>query len=401
VLIAADAGSAVSIGSAAVAALVAILGVMGYQSRRARLSAIRSAFNDVVGALASDDTRQQLAAAVLLRRFFDPTSELGARDVLGRRRAPYSGEALSVMAAVLRGLPSGDLQKLLADGLAYAPTLEGADLQRTNLQGSYLPVRRSDGSLERADFYRADLSGASLKEARAANAVFYQARLRGTVLRDAKLWDANFFEADVTGANFAGARLAGASFAECRGVPAELEPFLDSARRYTSADPAPEPAHDRPSRPAVFFSLPSTRTPSQEAIRDRLATLLRREGLTVQQLLRTEYPPSNAMSEICRRLTGCAGAVVFGMCPADDAEGEPSAGVTPWAHVEAGMAYGCNLPLLIVREPGVGSGAFDNAVAGHRTYMLDLVERWEDDAVVTAIRPWLSELGIPPTGHGY
>lgn len=254
-------------------------------------------------------------------------------------------------------------------------------------------MRHIEGTLERADFYRADVSGGSLKGARAANAVFYQARLRGTVLRDADLRGANFFEADVTGANLAGARLADASFAESRGVPAELEPFLDSARRYTSLEPAPEPARDRPSRPAVFFSLASSHTPLQEAMCDRLATLLRREGLTVKRLLRTDYPPSNAMSEIYRRLTGCAGAVVFGMCPADAAKDESAAGVTPWVHVEAGMAYGCTLPLLIVREPGVCSGAFDDAVAGHRTYMLDLVDQWEDEAVMTAIRPWLSELG--------
>ena len=379
-------------GSAVIAAFVAILGLMGYQNRRARLSAIRTAFDDVVGALASDGARQQLAAAVLLRRFFDPTSELGARDVLGRRRAPYSGEALSVMAAVLRGLPSGDLQKLLADGLAYAPTLEAADLQRTNLQGAYLPVRRTDGSLEGADFYRADVSSGSLKGARAANAVFYQARLRGTVLRGADLRGANFFEADVTGADFGGAQLANASFAESRGMPAELEPFLDSARRYTSEEPAPEPAQERPSRPAVFFSLPSSRTPSQEAMCDRLATLLRREGLTVQRLLRTEYPPSNAMSEIYRRLTGCAGVVVFGMCLANAAKEQSSAGATPWVHVEAGMAYGCTLPLLLVREPGVDSGAFDDVVAGYGTHMLDLVDQWDDETVMTAIRPWVSEL---------
>ena len=391
-LIAADVGSAVSIGSAVVAALVAVLGVMGYQNRRARLSAIRTAFNDVVGALASDDSRQQLAAAVLLRRFFDPTSELGARDLLGRRRAPYSGEALSVITAVLRGLPAGDLQKLLADGLAYAPTLEGADLQRTNLQGAYLSARRIEGKLERADFYRADLSGGSLKKARAANAVFYQARLRGTVLRDADLRAANFFEADVTGANFAGARLEGASFADSRGVPAELEPFLDLARRYTSVEPAPAPVRERPTRPAVFFSLPASRTPSQEAMFDRLATLLQREGLRVERLLRTDYPPSDALSEIYRRLTGCAGAVVFGIGPTDPAKHESSPGVTPWSHVEAGMAYGCNLPLLIVRAPGVDSGAFDDAVAGHRTYILDVMDQWEDEEVVKAIRPWLSDL---------
>ena len=394
-LIAADVGSVISIGSVVVGSLVAILGVMGYQNRRARVSAIRTAFNDVVGALASDAEREQLAAAVLLRRFFDPTSELGARDLFGRRRSPYSGEALSVMAAVLRGLPSGDLQKLLADGLAYAPTLEGADLQRTNLQGAYLYSRRIGGTLERADFYRADLSGGSLNGGRAADAVFYQARLRGTVLRDADLRGANFFDADVTGANFEGARLEGASFADTRGVPAELEPFLDSARNYASEAPAGAPPRDLQSRPAVFLSLPSDRTPSQEAMCDRLATLLRQERLTVQRLPRNDYPPSDALSEIYRRVTGCAGVVVFGMRAADSAQHESSPGVTPWTHVEAGMAYGCNLPLLIVREAGVDSGAFDDSVAGHRTYILDVVDGWEDDAVVKAIRPWLSELVRP------
>jgi hypothetical protein len=88
-------GASVSITSAVVAAIVALLGVLGYQNRRARLSAVRGAFNDVVTGLASDDSRQQLAAAVLLRRFFDSSSELGVRDFLGRRRCPYSGEAFS------------------------------------------------------------------------------------------------------------------------------------------------------------------------------------------------------------------------------------------------------------------------------------------------------------------
>ena len=85
VLFAADVGASVSIGSAVVGALVAIFGVMGYQSRRARLSAIRSVFNDVVSALASAERERQLAGAVLLRRFFERSSELAVRNLLGRR----------------------------------------------------------------------------------------------------------------------------------------------------------------------------------------------------------------------------------------------------------------------------------------------------------------------------
>ena len=385
-------GSVVSIAAAVIGALVAILGALGYQNRRARMSSIRTVFSEVVTSLASNETRQQLAAAVLLRRFFDSTSELGVRDLRGRTRLPYAEEALSVMAAVLRGLPAGDLQKLLADGLAYAPTLEGADLQRTNLQGAYLSGRWSDGTLERADFYRADLSGGSLKGARARNAVFYQARARGTVFRDADLRGANFFEADLTGATFRDALLGGASFASARGVPPELEPCLDPTRRYTSAAPAPGPP-PKVARPmAVFISLPSSRRPAQSAAYARLEALLRHEGLAIERLPPIDYPPSDALSEIYRRISGCAGAVVFGMCLDPAAADAASPGVTPWSHVEAGIAYGCNVPLLIVREPGVNAGVFADAVAGYHTYMLDLSDRWDDAAVLATIRPWLSDL---------
>ena len=59
----------------------------------------------------------------------------------GGKGTPYAGEALNVITATLRNVETGSFQKLLADGLAYAPTLKGADLQKTNLQGAYLGAR--------------------------------------------------------------------------------------------------------------------------------------------------------------------------------------------------------------------------------------------------------------------
>ena len=211
------------------------------------------------------------------------------------------------------------------------------------------------------------------------------------MFRDADLRGANFFDADLTGANFAGAQLQGASFALARGVPVELEPFLDTDRRCESAAPAPGPAHARSTQRAVFLSLPSHRTAAQETVCDRITTLLRREGYESERLPRVEYPPSDAFSEIYRRMSGCVGVIAFGMRQSQDADGE-SAGATPWTHVEAGMAYACNLPLLIAREASVNSGAFDDSVVGHRTFMLNVDGPWDDDAIVRAMRPWLAQL---------
>ena len=187
--------------------VVTAFGYIGYQRRRDRLAAIRKTFDDVIGILASNNEEQRLAGAILLRRFFDETSELGLSTLLPpRRRAPYAQEAVSVIAAVLRGLQSGNFQKLLADSLAYAPDLKRVDLQKTNLQNSYLLPRRKGVTLERVDFYRADLSGATLKGASAPYGIFYQSRLCHTVFSKTDLRGANFFQADLTGAQFDGQR---------------------------------------------------------------------------------------------------------------------------------------------------------------------------------------------------
>src|SRR6266566_466294 len=85
--------------------VVTAFGYVGYQKRRDRLAAIRKAFDEVIGSIASDNEERRLAGAILLRRFFEETSELGIQTVLPpSRRAPYAQEAVSVIAAVLRGL---------------------------------------------------------------------------------------------------------------------------------------------------------------------------------------------------------------------------------------------------------------------------------------------------------
>ena len=131
----------------------------------------------------------------------------------------------------------------------------------------------------------------------------------------------------------------------------------------------------------MFLSAPSVRTPAQDSMCERLAELLASEGLVLEMLPRRDYPPSNALSEIARRLSRCAGVAVFGL-PRHGSDSDASpAGITPWTHVEAGMAYGRGLPLLLLREPGVDTGAFDEAVKGHRTHVVDLADRMGEEAL--------------------
>jgi Pentapeptide repeats (8 copies) len=218
-------------------AVLGLLKYFNYRTRRDRLTLVGQAFAETVDSLASKDPVKQLAAAILLRRFFDRRTEQGTAG------APYQEEAIRVIAALLRATETSQLQKLLADGLAYAPSLRGADLQHCNLAGAYLGDRlgrRVD--LSGADLYQADLSGASLRGATARGTVFYGAVLSGTVLENADLAEADLRDADLAGARFDGAELRGARVAGAKNVPPGV--FEPATEEVVVTPPAgvPEPA---------------------------------------------------------------------------------------------------------------------------------------------------------------
>src|SRR5258708_6029697 len=98
-MLAQSGGSLIAGVTAIVALLGAVLGVLryfNYRTKRDRIAAVGSAFETVVEALASESQIKQLAAAIRLRRFFDPGSEVGAV------RAAYSRDALGVIVGILR-----------------------------------------------------------------------------------------------------------------------------------------------------------------------------------------------------------------------------------------------------------------------------------------------------------
>jgi len=261
---------------AVLAALFAgVLGVLryfSYRTRRDRRSLVGEAFNSTIEGLSSDAETKKLAAAILLRRFFDKGTEQGAAGT------PYEHEAVAVIAALLRHTQTGDLQKLLADGLAYASSLQGADLQECNLSRAYLGTRpraivahaglrllaggrlghwgaRSGRNgqlpelteavpidLTEADLFHADLTGASLRGAIARKAVFLTATARQTVFEGARLEGADFRDAELEGARFTGACLERARFAGAHHVPQNVSRLLDTNGQVPPGEGMPVPA---------------------------------------------------------------------------------------------------------------------------------------------------------------
>jgi hypothetical protein len=96
--------------TALVGLLSAVLGILryfNYRTKRDRIAAVGTEFETVVEALASQNDVKRLAAAIRLRRFFDPSSEVGAAG------AAYARDALGVIAGVLREQPAGNFQKVV------------------------------------------------------------------------------------------------------------------------------------------------------------------------------------------------------------------------------------------------------------------------------------------------
>ena len=257
-----------------VAAVLGIVKYFNYRTKRDRIAAVGTAFEAVVEALASDDDVKRMAAAIRLRRFFDPRGELATGGLwprlpqlrareghqaeqatnqdatagttegtprhrgrfwkLTRDELPYAADALNVIVAILREQPPGNFQKLLADALTKAPKelLAGADIQKANLQNAWL----GQIDLPEADFYRADLSDASFKEATAQGVKFYEARLARTRFVRAKLQEGNFFGADLPRAEFTDAVLTRAKFDQARATRALFRGAQLQGANFTDAD---------------------------------------------------------------------------------------------------------------------------------------------------------------------
>lgn len=205
-------------------AALGLLGFLNYRTRRDYFAMVGEAFSSTVDGLSDEKLTKQIAAAVLLRRFFDPRAEQG------RKGGPYRLEAVNVIAGMLREQQHARLQKALADGLRYARVLTNVDLQQCNLMNAYLGQKKGDDwvlDLSDADLFEANLDGASLKNVKAEGAVFYLGSLKGTVFEDAVLAGADFRDAELAGAKFGGAVIEKAKFQGANNIPPEVAVLLD------------------------------------------------------------------------------------------------------------------------------------------------------------------------------
>jgi hypothetical protein len=156
---------------------------------------------------------------------------------------------------------------------------------------------------------------------------------------------------------------------------------------------------------SVFVSKPNALNPEQERFWARLRDILLERGLAPRTLGETDYPNSAPIAAVRRVLEDCDGAIILGMTQLRVADGLLKAGSpseqtaantlwpTAWNHIEAAMAFMRDLPLLIVRERGVGGGVFDVGNTDRFVHQADMSPEWlGSERFLQPFNEWLEEI---------
>lgn len=106
------------------------------------------------------------------------------------------------------------------------------------------------------------------------------------------------------------------------------------------------------------------------------------------------------LSEVRRRLSGCSGTVIFGFSqlqgdentPLSSATGSPLIQLpltpTPWNHIEAGISFVLDLPLLVMPITELNQGIFDRTIAEQSVYRLPPDSDCSADSAKTTLSNW-------------
>lgn len=317
-------------------------------------------FNAIVSQLTSQNKSSQLSAAILIRRFFNKEHGLSLKK-----------ETLSIISSLSRVLPTGIFQKTLVDGLAYASDISSCDLQKTNLQDIYLGVKEGVLKMEQTDFFLADLSYALIQNVVAHKVIFYRTILLGAQIKDSDLSYANFRGADLTNTSFKNVKLKGADFSDAYNIPMNIKEKLVNE---IFLDEEPVFATDKNSK-TIFFSMPGVVTKEDEILTNDYKRILESKGYEIIFYNRDIYPSYGQFNRVKEEIQRSVGMIAFGLkqINIEKATYRPDTTEkeiwenkwlsTPWSEIEIGMGLMKGLPILLVCDPDINSGAFDRCLS--------------------------------------
>lgn len=325
----------------------------------------KKSFDYLVSQLTSENVDVQLSSAILLRRYFRETVEDGEKDL--------HKETIDVISSLLKVKPTGVLQKTLADGLGYAIDLSKSDLQKTNLQDVLLDNKNQEILMNKTDLYLADLSFANLKGIKGHGIILYYAILSYARIRNCDFTNGNFQHADLTGVMFKDCILKGANFSDAINIPSVIKDQLD--KNYIFKLSGKISANHETKDKTIFFSMPGVLAKEDEIITKNYKEFLEKNGYKVIYYKRDDYPHYGQLSQVKEAISRSVGMIAFGFKQIKISIGKYRPGTceeedwtnkwlsTPWNEIEVGMGLAIGMPILLVHDPIINDGVFDDSLS--------------------------------------
>lgn len=326
----------------------------------------QKSFELLVSQLTSNNTASQLSAAILLRKYFNDTNKKDEQDGLRK-------ETINVISSMLRILPTCVLQKTLADGLGFATDLSKCDLQKTNLQDVLLDNKSHEILMNGTDLYLADLSVANLEGIKGHGIILYNAILFCTHMRNCDFTNADMRGADLSGVVIKDCILKGANFTDARNIPFFIEENLDENKRF-KLNGKISARHETKGK-SVFFSMPGVMSKEDEIITKNYKEFMEKNGYDVIYYQRDEYPRFGQLNRVKEAINRSCGMIAFGFKQIEISDGKYRPGTkevenwknkwlsTPWNDIEVGIGLSVGMPILLVHDPFINEGVFDDGLS--------------------------------------
>ena len=372
-----------------------------------RYEAERTSFENLVGQLVSDNKTSQLAAAILLRQYFDEK-----RMPKRKRKQGYflnlKSETINLISSVLRVVPSGVFQKTLADGLAFAKDLSNCDLQKTNLQDAFLDNKEGDLIMRNTDLYLADLSYANLTGIEGNGIILYKANLFHASIKNCNFTNANFRGANLTGATFKCCTFNNADFTGAQNIPKEINDGLTQikdkggkANLVYKGNGLVSAKHITNGK-TIFFSMPGVMKKDEEILTKEYKLVMEGRGYNVIYYTPDKYPGFGQFDKVKGDIGESVAMIVFGFKQVQVEKGTCRPGTkdehkmddkwfsTSWNDIEGGMGLMGGLPILLVYDFALDNGVFNPKLSECHVLRISIDEDVRNIENNPVFREWLS-----------
>jgi len=354
-------------------------------------------FQSVINQLSSNNEVERISAAILLRKFFDKES------TFGKGNKPLEKEVCNIISGLLRKETTSHFQKILADTLRYATSLENMDLQYANLTNAFLGKKGL--SLKNSDFYRANLTQVTFKPKNTSNlkigegvdlseSVFYETIIDGTNFSYANLINAKFINIKIRNATFKKCNLKNIEFNNCI-----FENVIFEDCKY-------QPQHIQikkfSKKGKIFISYPRIRLPDQDVIFESIKKYLIQKGFEIILIEKRDEQNDAILRLIDKKIDESDALLAFNFKQLEIKEGhyrwwnDEEKKIfnniflsTPWIIVETSMAIKKGLPVFVISDVNNSYDIFNQIIKEENVFYSSKINKKSLNEIINSLEIWL------------